>query len=473
MTNNQRDVARFGNRSACSRLRRAICTLHTVFATGSTLLILAITMVEPSISFGGPSDFVIDPTQSYITMQGSVTYPPTGTYSEQFSGSLTTNLSGDIFADTGNPSAIVFESASSINLANQSTLALPGNVLAQFAAQILNFPSSETTSTAAFSNIGMGTSLSTTQAVGGVLTTNQIGFTFTNGTASISAPGLFVGTSAVTIGGANTANPGSLQPAGAGQHIVIPLSFGGSTLGTNLQFTGQIVATSSTPPGGPTGPFAVVQSINTGFDPTTNAKLPDGALDQKYVLGPGTTAPYAGVQPLAWENSSLPSTYVPDAASDKSAWITVSTDQINPGPYFFNTQVDLTGFDAATAFLNDFQYAADNELYQVAINGKVVYTNPVSQRSTTEEFHNFINLGDLGLGAFQSGINTIQFEVLNFERSSVPVSVMAFRAEGAVVAQPVPEPATFILAALGALALTACRRRRDYSRGFPFASSRL
>jgi hypothetical protein len=296
-------------------------------------------LLEPPICFGTPTDFVIDPTQSYITMSAMVTYPPTGTYSEQFSGSLTTQLSGDIFADTGNPSAIVFQQAASINLANQPTLAQPGNVLAQFAAQVPNYPTSGNTSTVAFSGMAMGTSLSTTQAAGEVLTTNQIGFTFAGGTVRISAPGLFVGTSSVTANGLNTANPGSLQPAGAGQRMVIPLSFAGNTLGTNLQFTGQIVATSSTPPGGPTGPFAVVQNISTGIDPTTNAKLPDSAIDQKYVLGPGRTAPYVGVTPFAWENSLLPSTYVPDAASNNSAWITVSTDQISPGPYFFSTQV--------------------------------------------------------------------------------------------------------------------------------------
>jgi hypothetical protein len=57
-------------------------------------------------------------------------------------------------------------------------------------------------------------------------------------------------------------------------------------------------------------------------------------------------------------------------------------------------------------------------------------------------------------------MNTIQFEVLNFERASEPVSVIAFRAEGAVVAQPVPEPATIVLAMLGITAIFTYRARR-------------
>jgi MYXO-CTERM domain-containing protein len=446
-------------RAVLPRLRRAIFTSQKVFAMVSSLLVFTGIVAKPLIASDIPSDFVIDPTQSYITMSGNTTFGTSVPFEEQFLGSLTTELSGDIFADTGSPSAIVVEPASSINLVNQPTLAQPGNVAAQFAAQIPNYPTSGATSNIAFSNIAMGTSLSTTQEVGGVLTTNQIGFNFAGGLASISAPGLFAGTAGMTVGGTNSANPGSLQPAGAGERMVIPLAFNGSSLGTNLHFTGQIVAHSSTPPGGPGGPFTVVENINTGFDSIANTKLTDGALDQKYVLGPGTTAPYAGQTPFAWENSSLPSTYVPDAASNKSAWITVSNAEISPGPYFFNVHVDLTGFNAATAFLKGFQYAADNELYEVIINQKVVYTNPASQSSETEEFHNFINLGDLGLGAFHSGINTIQFEVLNFERVNASVSVMAFRAEGAVVAET-PEPSSLVLAALGFVALAAWRLRR-------------
>ena len=239
--------------------RRAKCTRtkqQRFQLSHSTLAVVATILLGPSTSVGAPSEFVIDPTQSYITMQGTVTYPPGGTYTEQFPGSLTTELSGDIFADTSDPSNIVFEASTAINLVNQSTLAQPGNRLAQLAAQVLNFPSTGATTTIAYSGTVLGTKLSTAQAVGSVLATNQIVFTNTvglllSGSVSTLAPGLLNETAPPSIGGTNAAGPGSLQAAGNGQRIVIPISISNNdTVGLNLQLTGQIVATSSVPAGG-------------------------------------------------------------------------------------------------------------------------------------------------------------------------------------------------------------------------------
>jgi hypothetical protein len=212
----------------------------------------------------------------------------------------------------------------------------------------------------------------------------------------------------------------------------------------------------------------VVEHVNTGFDFGTNAKLADGSFDTKYVLGPGSVA-FVGATPFAWRAGNVPSTYLADGASNSSAWITVSTQEIAEGPYYFNLQVDLTGFSAQTALLQGFTYAADNELYRIIINQNVVYTNPAPQIITTEEFHNFISLGDMGLGSFVGGINTIQFEVLNFHRANVTVSPMAYRAEGAIVANPIPEPSSgwLLLLAAGILLVAnrvqkhaACQSRR-------------
>jgi hypothetical protein len=202
----------------------------------------------------------------------------------------------------------------------------------------------------------------------------------------------------------------------------------------------------------------VVKDINTGFDFGANAKLADGSLDTKYVLGPGSVA-FGGATPFAWRSGTSPA-YLADNASNGSAWVSVSTQEIAEGPFEFNLQVDLTGFLAATAYLEDFRYAADNELFKIKINQTVVYTNPVAQVITTEEFHNFISLGDLGLGAFSDGLNTVTFEVLNFHRANVTVSAMAYRAEGAIVANAVPEPTTLSLAAIGLVAIASFYFRR-------------
>jgi hypothetical protein len=55
---------------------------------------------------------------------------------------------------------------------------------------------------------------------------------------AINAPGLFTGTAAVSASALNSAGPGLLQPVGSGERMVIPFSFVGSSLDSNLQFTG-------------------------------------------------------------------------------------------------------------------------------------------------------------------------------------------------------------------------------------------
>jgi hypothetical protein len=209
------------------------------------------------------------------------------------------------------------------------------------------------------------------------------------------------------------------------------------------------------------GPF-LVKNISTGIDPSTGNQLPDGVSDANYKMG-ATSVQFANTIPFAWNNQNLPSTYVPNSASTASEWITVSNQEISPGDYYFDTTVDLTGLNPQSAFIQGFRYAADNELYRIIINNTTVYTNPVAQVITTEEFHNFISLGNVGLGHFQPGVNTIQFDVLNFHRANVTVSAMAFRAEGALMATP--EPSTLALAAFGLAGLTAwhLRNRRPLS----------
>ena len=244
-------LANHGKNSLRHSSRCAPVTSHNGFA-GHLFLLFVSEVIVASTAFGNPSDFVIDPTQSYITMTGTVTYPPTGTFTEQFSGSLTTELSGNIFADTGNPAAVLFESSFSINLTNQASLAQPGGTPAQLAAQVANFPSAGLTTDVSFSNLVMGIPTSITEDIGGVLATNQISFDLGSAsTANINSPGLYVGSASVSANALNTANPGSLQAAGTGERLVIPFDFVGTTLGSTLQFTGQIVAVSTSTPGAP------------------------------------------------------------------------------------------------------------------------------------------------------------------------------------------------------------------------------
>ena len=58
---------------------------------------------------------------------------------------------------------------------------------------------------------------------------------------------------------------------------------------------------------------------------------------------------------------------VPDAASQFSRWIGVSTltegvFDAYPGTFYFETTVNLTGYEAASAYITGFRWAADNTL---------------------------------------------------------------------------------------------------------------
>ncbi len=211
----------------------------------------------------------------------------------------------------------------------------------------------------------------------------------------------------------------------------------------------------------------IVKNISTGIDSVTGTQLPNGAADPNYALVAGTTGGYIGT-PLIAQSDPLPGEYVPDMASDASRWIVITSGMglegisVGPGTYVFQTTVDLTGFLASTAELEGLRYAADNKLVAIVINTTTVF----SQSSDfAEEFHAFVDLGTLGRGAFQGGLNTIQFVVANQLDNQSP---MALRVEGVVTAAAaVPEPMSLTLLGAG-IASVSCfhvfralgRRRR-------------
>jgi hypothetical protein len=163
---------------------------------------------------------------------------------EQFPGSLTTQLSGDVFANVSDLSAVTFSPLSSIQIATQPSLAAPGGVMAQFAAE---GPFANDTIFAAAYGIVISTPAATTQALGGILDTTKIDFNFKSGSSDFTlgeAPSLSF---AVTANSKNAAGPGSLQLTPVGTRMVIPIHFTGMGFDTNLVFTGQIVAVASVP----------------------------------------------------------------------------------------------------------------------------------------------------------------------------------------------------------------------------------
>lgn len=208
-------------------------------------LLSAIVQLAASSALAQITNFVIDPTQSYVSLSGNVQYNGTYPYSGQFPGGLTTKLSGSVFADTSDPSRLWLFS-SMIDLATQSFPALPGPVPAQLAAQVVDFPSNGIVSNVAFQNIVLGTATTIADVSGGMFPADRIFFDTAPGAiANIHAPGLYSGTSAVEASGWNTFTSGTWQTVGGTEQLVIPFSFTGTTIGTELLFEGVIVANAS------------------------------------------------------------------------------------------------------------------------------------------------------------------------------------------------------------------------------------
>jgi hypothetical protein len=207
----------------------------------------------------------------------------------------------------------------------------------------------------------------------------------------------------------------------------------------------------------------VIRNISTGFNNATGMLLPNGAMDTAYVIGPGGTGGRIGETPLV-RTAPIPGTWLPDAASPLSRWLVLPGTglegiSVGPGTYFFDTVVDTTGFDPATVEITGLRYAADNKLLSVRINGTAVF---MQDMSFAEEFMTFHNLGNRGLGLFQSGLNTIRFEVDN---QLGVVSPMGLRVEGLVEGQPtgvggVPDPGAMLLFGLGVFGILGAAWRR-------------
>jgi hypothetical protein len=214
---------------------------------------------------------------------------------------------------------------------------------------------------------------------------------------------------------------------------------------------------------GPARADFVVENLATGFDNTTGTLLVNGATDAKFVFAPGGTAPVIATNPVV-QTAPLPITYLPDSASTASHWDVISSGQgqeginVDQGTYIFQTAVTLTPAQAAAARIAGLRYAADNSLILLTVNGTTVFSQPTSD--VERDYTSFHDIGDVGLGLFRAGGNTIQFTVDN---APVGATAMAFRLEGAVTSAAVPEPSAWVLAAVGlagGFATNLMRRRR-------------
>jgi hypothetical protein len=189
----------------------------------------------------------------------------------------------------------------------------------------------------------------------------------------------------------------------------------------------------------------LVKNLSTGVNDATGLTLTPGTADSNWIIGSGGTGGLIGQVPIV--PTTIPTTYLPESASTSSSWIAVNTGvaaegiAANVGTFEFQTTVNLTGYDPATAYISSLSYAADNELINITVNGVSVYNEAAVD--FTEQFHSFAALSpSLGAGLFQSGLNVIAFEVFNAPGFGSP-NDLALRLEGSVVAS-VPEPVSIV-----------------------------
>ena len=199
---------------------------------------------------------------------------------------------------------------------------------------------------------------------------------------------------------------------------------------------------------------AVVKNISTGIDPSTGLQLANNAADPDWVVAAGGDGGgYVGQATIA-RSSPLPAVYQSDSASTASRWIAINSGfglegfSVPGTHYNFQTTVDLTGYDPATASIPSGRFAVDDGIIDVRINGTAV-SIPGGSAQGLDKFYNLP--ANLGAGLFTPGVNTITFELLNL--SSSP---QALRLEASVVATP--EPAALLF--LPALAVFLTRSRR-------------
>ena len=152
-------------------------------------------------------------------------------------------------------------------------------------------------------------------------------------------------------------------------------------------------------------PGALQTTSNTGADSNGNL-LADGDIDPSYTIvsspdgtGPATYVTFQNAFPFGY--------WMPDGPDSK--WISPTAEQSSYdsyGQYDYQTTVDLTGYDAATAVLTG-RVSQDDILVDILVNG--VSTGISDQSNLFYQFTPY----RIGGTFFQPGLNTIDFLVFN------------------------------------------------------------
>jgi hypothetical protein len=193
----------------------------------------------------------------------------------------------------------------------------------------------------------------------------------------------------------------------------------------------------------------VIYNLSTGLDASYTLETPGDSVDAHWTYNDPYISPSVGsalvVTPFNadWYGGWL-------ANGPNSDWIAPDPDTVDngPAPYSFSTTFDLTGYDLSTVSLSA-SWAVD-DYGTVDLNGiQIASLNSGNWGGLTP-----VSVST-GSADFVQGVNTLTITITADDQF-----LEAVRLEGSVSGDPaVPEPASWALAGLGALALGAIRRR--------------
>jgi hypothetical protein len=220
---------------------------------------------------------------------------------------------------------------------------------------------------------------------------------------------------------------------------------------------------------------APIPVTNTG-NPWATAPGVYGTTDTAWTVNAGTAyvtvtsdltdtgaLPFTNSSTSYWIRNSVNSPLGPSGGGNPSRWISpqpayalgLSGDA--PGTYTFATTFNYSGLDANPYI--QFYAAADNGISQVRLNGNVVLGAIIATPGGHQQWSGVFTISS----GFQTGVNTLEFDVINVSSGSGNPSLnnpTGFRAEFAT-----PEPAAVALFGTVALALGFAVRRRRSARG--------
>jgi len=168
--------------------------------------------------------------------------------------------------------------------------------------------------------------------------------------------------------------------------------------------------------------LSCMSSANAGVSDLTNTGVDLGTnrVDQAWSIVGGGSDPALSYPSAVYADATngvfpINGFWTPNTAT--SMWdspfnpLNSNTDPSVNGVYIYQTQFTVTGIPSAANALS-FQFAADNEVAWIALNGHTFYNGPPDGSS---QYWSFVPVTAKDL--LQSGSNTLQFEVINYAQN--------------------------------------------------------